>query len=237
MRIVLAIHDVTPALELEVRALWSLSVRRGVRPALFVVPDWHGEWPIERHPRFVHWLRARADEGAEVFLHGERHDEAGSRRRWLDSLRAVGRSRGEGEFLTLGATQARERIERGASRLRRSGLDPIGFVAPAWLERRECSLAVAEAGLLFSEDERCVRLHELGMHVRSPIVRWSARSLLRARVSATVAEVRWQLQRNAELVRIALQPGDLSRAAVARSVGRALERWLALRPAVRYAQI
>src|ERR1700677_1747309 len=75
--LLVSIHDVTPALAPRVEALWALARERGVTPALLVVPNWHGRWPLGEHPEFVRWVRARADEGAEIFLHGERHDEVG----------------------------------------------------------------------------------------------------------------------------------------------------------------
>ena len=94
MSLLVSIHDVTPGARDGVARLWELCARRGVRPALLVVPDWHGEWPLEPHPAFVAWLRARAAEGAEIVLHGERHDEVGSPRAAADALRALGRTAG-----------------------------------------------------------------------------------------------------------------------------------------------
>ena len=101
MSLLVSIHDVTPALAGGVERLWARCAARNGRPALLVVPDWHGEWPLERYPEFVAWLRARAAEGAEIVLHGERHDEVGLPRGLADELRAWGRTAGEGEFLTL----------------------------------------------------------------------------------------------------------------------------------------
>jgi len=85
--LLVSIHDVTPALGSGVLRLWDLCSREGITPALFVVPEWHGAWPLEHHPGFVAWLRDRAAEGAELVLHGERHDEVGSTRS-LEDLRA-----------------------------------------------------------------------------------------------------------------------------------------------------
>src|SRR5438093_3451912 len=123
--LVVSIHDVTPAHAPEVARLWSLCAARQVRPALLVVPNWHGRWPLHEHPEFVEWLLARATEGAEIVLHGERHDEMGLPRRLRDTLRAFGRTAAEGEFLTLGEGAAKERIERGLRVLRDLGLRPI----------------------------------------------------------------------------------------------------------------
>ncbi|HEU5357971.1 MAG TPA: DUF2334 domain-containing protein, partial [Gemmatimonadales bacterium] len=62
MTLLLSIHDVTPAFESEVRALHAMCARIGAEPALLVVPDWHGEWPLDRHPAFVDGVRGRAAE-------------------------------------------------------------------------------------------------------------------------------------------------------------------------------
>lgn len=234
MTLLVSVHDVTPAFRPEVEALDALCRRAGAVPALLVVPDWHGEWPLERHPEFVAWVRGRKAVGGEIILHGERHDEVGSPRRLGDALRALGRTAREGEFLTLGYDAARERIGRGVARLRALGLDPIGFIPPAWLCREECHRAVADFGLPFSEDERGVRLHPGRGVLPAPAVRWSARTPFRARASTLVASLRWRWQRGAPLVRIALHPRDLHHPATARSVERALERWTAAHRVISY---
>jgi uncharacterized protein len=235
--LLVSIHDVTPAQEANVIRLWAFCLSRRVTPALLVVPNWHGQWPVEAHPRFVDWVRARASEGAEIVLHGERHDEVGLRRRWRDRWRAWGRTAGEGEFLTLDASAARIRVTRGLGRLRALGLEPTGFVPPAWLARRATYQVAAAAGLIFSEDERSVFLLPSGRRVRSPVVRWSARSGVRARGSAAVASARWLLQSRSRWPRIALHPPDLDRPETARSIGHTLDRWLGRHRAGRYADL
>src|SRR5262249_34952305 len=117
------------------------------------------------------------------------------------------------------------------------GLPPVGFVPPAWLAREECHRAVAAAELLFSEDETSIRLHPAGIRLRSPAVRWSARSTLRARGSVAVARGRWLLQRPARFPRLALHPQDLSHPTTARSLEPTLERWLARHRPTSYAGV
>ena len=236
MKLLISIHDVTPALADGVRRLWDLCDRHDVCPALLVVPQWHGEWALEDHPRMVEWLRACAAAGAEIVLHGERHDEVGLPRGWRDQVRAWGRTNREGEFLTLGAAGASERIGRGLARLRALGLDPTGFVPPAWLARREGFAAVAGAGLHFTEDSTTIRLSS-GQRIASPVIRWSARTGFRARGSVAIADMRWRMQRREPIVRIAYHPPDLEHPATARSAAATLARWLAERPAARYADL
>jgi uncharacterized protein len=214
-----------------------MCVRHSVFPALLVVPDWHGDWPLARHPAFVEWLRERAAQGAGIVLHGERHDETGLPRGAGDAFRAWGRTEREGEFLTLDEAAARDRIARGVALLNTLGLPPVGFVPPAWLAREGCHRAVAAVGLLFSEDESSIRLHHAGRRLRSPVVRWSARSSLRARGSVAVARGRWLLQGRARFPRLALHPQDLSNPTTARSLEPTLECWLARHQAGGYAEV
>ena len=237
MSLLVSIHDVTPALADGVARLWEICLSRGVRPALLVVPHWHGAWPLEAHPRFVAWLRERAAEGTDIVLHGERHDEVGLPRSMVATLRAFGRTRREGEFLMLDEAAAGERIARGRTRLQSLGLDPIGFVPPAWLAGEAAFRAVGAAGLRFSEDDRAIRLFPSGRRLSSPVVRWSARSPARAWASVAVAQVRWALQRRAAYPRIALHPQDLGQPTTAAALGPTLDRWLARHRPISYSTL
>ena len=131
--LLVSIHDVTPAFAPAVGQLWTMCARHSVCPALLVVPNWHGDWPLARHPAFVGLAAGTRAQGADIVLHGERHDETGLPRGPGDALRAWGRTAREGEFLTLDEPAARERIDRGVALLNRLGLPPVGFVPPAWL--------------------------------------------------------------------------------------------------------
>jgi uncharacterized protein len=232
--LLVSIHDVSPAQASRVARLWRLCAERGITPALLVVPDWHGEWPLESHPDFVEWLRARAGEGAEIVLHGERHDEVNLRRQPRDHWRAWSKTDGEGEFLTLDGPAASERLGRALGRLQDLGLEPQGFVPPAWLARECTHRAVGAAGLRFSEDDRSIRLHPSGEYLRSPVVRWSARTAARAWGSVAVAAARTAFQRRARFPRIALHPRDLTHRATAASIVRTLDNWLSRHSPGRY---
>ena len=235
--LLVSIHDVSPAQAEAVSRLWRICSERGVIPALLVVPNWHGAWPLEAHPAFVEWIRGGASNGAEILLHGERHDEVGLPRGPRDEWRAWGRTAGEAEFLTLDGAAAHVRVTRGLERLRKLGLDPTGFVPPAWLARETTYQAAADAGLRFSEDDRSVRLLPSKQRIPSPVLRWSTRTTARAWGSVAVARARSLLQRRARVPRIALHPADLAHAATARSLVRTLERWLTWHRPGRYADL
>ncbi|HEX5632057.1 MAG TPA: hypothetical protein VFX50_02480, partial [Gemmatimonadales bacterium] len=160
----------------------------------------------------------------------------GRRRTAADAARALGRTDGEGECLTLDAAALGELVRRGVARLRALGLEPAGFIPPAWLMRPGAERGVEAAGLRFTEDDRGVWRFP-GGRLDSPVVRWSARTSFRAWGSVVVAAARWRLQRGARVVRLALHPRDLSHPAVAASLERALAAWTAARPVGSYAAL
>ena len=231
------INDVSPAQASDVRAAWDLCAQLGIVPALLVVPDWHGHWPLERHGGVVAWLRACAEDGAEILLHGERHDEAGLPRRFGDSVRAWGRTLREGEFLTLDAGAASERIGRGLRRLRALGLRPCGFVPPAWLARDVVYSAAAAWGLKVAEDVSAIHLLSRGLRIAAPVMRWSARTVLRVHASILVATLRSLLQRQAAVVRVAIHPPDMASPRVTASIVRTLRSLRQRHRVVRYCDL
>lgn len=240
MKLLVAIHDVSPAHDQAVQRIWYHCTSLGLQPALLVVPNWHGEWPIQDYRVFLDWLRdCQADgSGAEIFLHGERHDEHSSAARGLGAeLRAFGRTDNEAEFLTLRYDAARQRIERGLRCLHGCGLSPVGFVAPAWLAHLECNAALSDCDVAISETADAVTLHRRGTRLASPVFRWSTRAPWRASASDLVARAGTIVHANHWLVRIALHPGDVEHAATWNSVRSTLERWLDVRRPWRYAAL
>lgn len=220
MRLLVSIHDVAPPFLGEVQELWALCQSLDICPGLLVVPNWHGAHPVEEHRATVNWVQTGVQRGASVLLHGDRHDEVGLRRSASDHLVAAGRTAREGEFLTLDAAGAYQRIAVGVATLRALRLDPVGFVPPAWLARREHRRAVRQAGLALTEDAGAIWLVRRDVRVTSPTIRWSARTAWRARVSAWVAAAR--ATRRASLLRVALHPTDLHARVTAASVRRIL---------------
>lgn len=236
MTLLVSIHDVAPPNLPAVRHLWQLCRDVGVIPALLVVPDWHGGAPIERDAAFLDWLHRASSEGAEIFLHGERHDEAGRPRGWQDELRAAGRTAREGECLTLDATELEALVARGLARLGALGFTAVGFVPPAWLMRADARPGAYAAGARMTEDATAIYL-STGRRIASPAVRWSTRTMWRARGSIAVAEWRWRTQRRVPVMRVALHPADLGHGAVAASVTQSLARWAGSRPARPYGSL
>lgn len=177
-----------------------------------MVPHFHRRWPLWTDRTFVDELRALVDAGAEILLHGESHLMEGPPLDWAGRLKARWMTAGEGEFLALDEQAAYERAVRGRDLLESLGLDPIGFVAPAWLFNRSADRAVARAGFRFHEDHAGLRLvhpERPAGRIDAPVLTIATRTPLRLLSSLAYAEVfvRRILPR-APLARIALHPLD-----------------------------
>jgi predicted deacetylase len=228
-RLLVAVHDVTPAHAKRLERVFALLDELSIRQfALFVVPDWHGRWPLERHGKFVKRLRALAKGGCEIVLHGLRHDEVGTRRSAAGQVLALGRTAGEAEFLSLDGNEMRARIRKGLDKLRQVGLEPTGFVPPAWLAGSELDSVLSGFRFAFTEDDQHVRLLADGRSIRAPAIRWSTRKRWRAAAGVAIAACRVPLERRYQVRRIAIHPTDTDVPAVVRSVRRIvvkLSRW------------
>jgi predicted deacetylase len=209
MRLLVSIHDVTPALRGECEQLWAMARAQGVTPALLVVPNWHGTSPLERDHAFIDWLQARVADGAEIFLHGERHDEVGLPRSLGDAWRALGRTNREGEFLTLDRDRALERMTRGLALLQRLDLPPIGFIPPAWLSRQGCWEAARALDLRVGEDHRHVILVREAIWRPTPNLCWSGRTPMRAIISRQVVARQAAALKPGDTARVVFHPADL----------------------------
>ena len=236
MPVHVSIHDVSPAFATEVDVALEMARAAGVRPALLVVPDYHGRAPLADHPRFVERLRALQDDGHEIYLHGYYHRA----RRWDDpSTRdtrtggAVGRLRhafaqkvvsaSEAEFSDVSREEAIARLDAGERMLRDAGLTIAGFVAPAWSMPAWVLSLLAERGYGFTEDH--LRIHDPAGRRSRPSVVLNYASRTPARLLSSVAWCR--VARPARRVlpaRIAIHPADM-RYALLRSEVKELLDW------------
>src|SRR5580698_9053171 len=118
MPVHVSIHDVSPAWTEEVESAIALCASAGVRPALLVVPNFHGRAPLLDDAPFCARLRELQAAGHEIYLHGFFHrsgaeyDAAagtGSRLAWLFAQRVA--SGGEAEMSDVSEGEGRRRIE------------------------------------------------------------------------------------------------------------------------------
>jgi predicted deacetylase len=238
LELLVSVHDVTPAHERSLEVLYRLLAEVGVRRyALLVVPNWHGAWPLAEFAAFTAGLRERVAAGAEIVLHGMRHDEVGQRRTLAHRARTFGRTDREGEFASLGASEAAARIDRGVAVLRAAGLEPLGFVPPAWLAGPELDPVVRDAGLGFTEDTQGVTALAHGQRIRAPATCWSTRRAWRRTGSVVVAALRLRLEHTRPLVRVAFHPPDALWPGTLTSCRRTLEALVERRAVITYREL
>jgi predicted deacetylase len=217
-----SIHDVSPAWEREVDVALDVCHEHHVRPALLVVPDFHGRAKLSDHPAYCEKLRALQATGHEIYLHGYYH-----RAQHLGGAGSYFRqkvvSAGEAEFAAVSEDEAKKRLDDGERMLRDAGLSIRGFVAPAWSMPRWVLAMLGVRGYGFTEDH---------LRIYDPAKKTSRASLVLNFASRTpgrlFSSAAWcRIARPARRVvpaRIALHPADM-RFALLRSETSSLLRW------------
>ena len=130
--IAVALHDVEPATFERCMEIRTWLDEHGVeRVTLLVIParDLH---PVgERSPALVDWLAARRRLGDAIAQHGFQHEQL--RRPSLSHrVSAPARARRAAEFAGLDDEETRRAVDAGWRLLKLAGIEPDGFVAPAY---------------------------------------------------------------------------------------------------------
>jgi predicted deacetylase len=131
-RIAVAIHDIEPATFERCTLIRDWLEDHGVdRVTLLVIParDLH---PLgERSPEMTSWLTERRRAGDSIAQHGFQHLRL---RRGVMPREALARARGHGsaEFVGLDGDETRRALDAGWRVLKLAGIEPDGFVAPAY---------------------------------------------------------------------------------------------------------
>ena len=239
-RLLLAsVHDVSPRFETEVDRLFDvLTPHVGQRIAMLVIPNHWGAAPIVAGSPFATRLRAWADSGAEIFLHGFFHrSEARQLIRPLDRLRARLMTAGEGEFLALPRHRARARIAHGRALIEDVTGRPIaGFVAPAWLYGDDAFEALADCSIAIAEDHfRVWSPTRRQLLARGPAITWASRS--RARLASSLAAAAVVRKLPLRALRIGVHPPDVGHPPLMRSIEATLTEAGQTRRPARYADL
>lgn len=237
-QLLLSVHDVTPAHSERIARLEALiadATGGSSTYAMLVVPDFHARAPIAHDRAFRAWLRARADAGVEMLLHGWFHQDR-SVHSGAAAWKARNMTAGEGEFLGLTLADSRRLLRDGRALLEDIlGRAVTGFVAPAWLYGPGARAALAEEGFGFAEDHmRVWRPSDDAVLARGPVVSYASRS--RARVLSSLAWSRAApaVLASTSVVRVALHPHDVDVPALGRESRRAINRFLGDRRLGRY---
>lgn len=130
--IAVALHGIEPATFERCALIRDWLEDHGVdRVTLLAIParDLH---PVgERSPEMVSWLIERRAAGDAIAQHGFQH--VGTRR-GSSARRLLARAggHGPGEFIGLGEEETRRAVDAGWRVLKLAGVEPYGFVAPAY---------------------------------------------------------------------------------------------------------
>ena len=238
-RLLLAsIHDVSPRFETEVDSLMDL-LRSHVdgKTALLVVPNHWGEAPIVPGSPFATRLRAWAEAGAEIFLHGFFHRDHSRPARASDHLRARLMTAGEGEFLGLSRGEAEARIVKGRGLLEDViGRSIDGFVAPAWLYGDGALAALADCAIPIAEDHLRVWSPAASSQLASgPVITWASRTPMRLASSLAAAAIIRHMPMG--VLRVGVHPPDSRHPRLIRSIERTLAIAAKSRRPARYSDL
>ena len=130
--IAVALHDIEPATFERCALIRDWLDDHGVdRVTLLVIParDLH---PLgERSPQMTGWLGERRRAGDSIAQHGFQHERA-RRHGFAGSALLRAPARRSGEFVGLGIEDTRRAVSAGWRVLKLAGVEPDGFVAPAY---------------------------------------------------------------------------------------------------------
>jgi hypothetical protein len=233
VRVHVSIHDVSPRFRPQIELALELARAAGVKPALLVVPNFHGQALLTDDREFCGRLRALQRDGHEVFLHGffhaSRSDEpvtgSSRERRWHGpadwfAQRIV--SAHEAEFADLSRAEAKARLDAGQRVLEDAGLRVDGFVAPAWSMPAWLLPILAARACTFTEDH--LRVYDPAGARSRPSLVLNYASRTPARLLSTVAFCRIATPLAAIApARVAIHPSDMRFALLRKEIARLLE--------------
>lgn len=234
--IVVSIHDVSPRTRPACERILAELATLGVgATSLLVIPDHHRRGHFLKDAAFCEWLRAATERGHEAVLHGYFHQRT---RREGETPVAKAMTRfytaDEGEFYDIDRASARSLVEKGRDEFRSIGLDPTGFIAPAWLLGAEADAVLRELGFEYTTllgsvvDFKNDRVH------RSQSLVWSVRSGWRRVVSRMWNAFLFRRLAANPLMRFSIHPVDIEHPAMWRQIRALILRALSDRKALTY---
>jgi hypothetical protein len=212
LKLLLSLHDVTPRHLVRLARAEALFRELGVTHATYlVVPRYHRAWAIETDSGFRTWCRGPRPFTVRWCLHGYHHEEIRptdrfSVRNWFNRQFLTA---GEGEFLGLPEAEMRRCIDRGREAFTAClGVEPAGFVAPAWLFNRALIPVLRDRCFAWTEDHW--RIYDLkhGGILDAPVLTWATRTAARRYGSARLVPALLARWRERPVIRIAVHPLD-----------------------------
>ena len=214
--LVVSLHDVSPRTWGECRQILDALDHLGIKQcSLLVIPDHHHRGHFLADEGFCAWLREQAERGHEIVIHGYYHQrERRPGETALGKLTTRFYTADEGEFYDIDRAAATTLVKSARVDFQKLGLDPTGFIAPAWLLSQEAETALRDCGCEYTTrlgsvlDLKQARLH----HSQSLV--WSVRSAWRRKVSAAWNALLFRRLATNPLLRVSIHPVDINHAAI-----------------------
>jgi len=234
--LVVSLHDVSPQTRVECAGILDELAGFGVpHCSLLVVPDHHRRGHFLADDTCSAWLRAQAAAGHELVMHGYHHER---QRRAGESAGAKLKTRvytaDEGEFYDLDRDAAAALVEKARADFRQLGVEPAGFIAPAWLLSAEAETALRGLGCAYTTRLGTVVDLQGGHVFKSQSLVWSVRSAPRRQVSRAWNALLFRRLASNPLLRISIHPVDLQHPQIWQQVRELVTRALADREPLTY---
>ena len=236
--LVISLHDVSPHTWEPCREILAKLEELGGPPvSLLVIPDHHHKGHMLAAEGFREWLCEQAGRGHEAVIHGYYHQRTRSEGEdWRTRMTTQVYTADEGEFFDITEGAAGELVRKARGDFESMGLEPRGFIAPAWLLSEAAERAIRGEGLDYTTRLRgVVDLQTGARHVSQSLV-WSVRAAWRRQVSLL-----WNAFLNTRvaanpLLRISIHPVDIAHPQIWRQVCSLVERAQVDRNAMTYAE-
>jgi predicted deacetylase len=228
MRIAVAIHDVGPATLEECVELRRLLLERGIaRATLLAIPLPGGRPFDEASPEMLEWLLERTRAGDTVAQHGCLHCQM--RSGW-PTRQLVARAQGgrAAEFVGLDAAETTRAVALGREALLSAGLEPRGFIAPAYAYTRQLRRELGRGFDWWASLWRVHRRASPAQPITSPALGLGTSTWLKRVTSPSLVEAASLAARS--LLRFDLHPADLDLAEHRRVIDLVLSRAGSRRP-------
>jgi hypothetical protein len=205
------------------------------RTSLLVIPDHHRSGHFLKDENFCKWLGEKTSSGHEAVVHGYYHSREKKRsdNPWQRVVTQF-YTAGEGEFYDLGEEEAYALVTQAREEFRSAGLEPGGFIAPAWLLSAEAERAVARAGFRYTTRIGEVSDLESGAVYPSQSLVYSVRAGWRRAMSLAWNSFLLGKLGDRSLIRLGLHPPDWKYPAIREHARKCIARALAGREVMTY---
>jgi predicted deacetylase len=244
-KIAVALHDIEPATFERCALIRDWLEDHGVtKVTLLVIParDLH---PLgERSPEMIDWLIERERAGDSIAQHGFQHLQS-RRGNWpRQALRSLNTGE-QAEFLGLDAAETSRAVEAGRRVLKLAGIEPHGFVAPAYAYTPALRHTLAKhfrwwAGLLRfhqsdGSSEGHAPQHDFAQGLLTPPISLASAGPVRRALAPALLRAGAVL--SGETMRLDLHPADLQNPQHMLALEWVLQRAAARRQAVTYDEL